>query len=72
MVADTECGEDFDKRHEHAGRAERRESCECGCGTHVAGEERRVREDCEEERPERARIVLNGLFAYEYYERVLI
>jgi len=37
MESDTVCGEDPDKRDEHAGRAERRESCECGLCAHVEG-----------------------------------
>ena len=42
MVTDPERGEDPDQRHEHAGRAERRESCECGGREDVEGAEARV------------------------------
>lgn len=38
MVTYTKRGEDLDKRHEHVGGAERRESSKCGCSAYVERE----------------------------------
>jgi len=59
VVADSERGEDPHQRDEHAGRAERRESCKYRCSEDVEEQEGRVREGCTAECKEELGLVMD-------------